>query len=504
MNRRAAVASLIAWLIGVLAPVSAPSAHPVQNPWASLLVADVEAMQRVLLENHPGAVDALNKDFSQWLAAGYRQALDRARSCNSYEGYRFALEAYAVGFKDGHLGLWTELRRESVRWPGFMAGWQPDGGKLVVRVVGEGSAGQGAPAIGSEVISCDGKPVRELVARQVFPFSGNPDLEGGWIEVAPMFLVDAANPWRGHLPRSCKILDKGVARDHVLRWQEIESGRLRALRVTAQQRPKVDFVIRPFGERGVWVSMPNFIADSETTVAAMKAAIERAPSWRDREPIVFDVRTSGGGNSAWGHRLLEALYGKDFLASRLDPLFAKQYVEWRVSPGNLEHVKTFFAAAIRASGAGTAAEKQLQSFVARFERALAEGKSLWRDEGDDQQARSLATKAPTNPVAGRVFLLTDARCGSACLDFADMVRALPGVVHVGRPTSADSVYMEIREVGLPSGVARLAFSTKVYRDRPRGNNQPYIPHHRWNGSMADTPALEKWVMSLPAAPRQRR
>ena len=102
---------------------------------------------RGAVENHPGAVNPLNTAFSQWLEVGYRQALDRARSCNSYEGYRFALEAYAIGFQDVHLGLWTELRREGVRWPGFMVGWQPqsgkNGGKLLVRLVGEGKAGRG-------------------------------------------------------------------------------------------------------------------------------------------------------------------------------------------------------------------------------------------------------------------------------------------------------------------------------------------------------------------------
>ncbi len=108
---------------------------------------------------------------------------------------------------------------------------------------------------------------------------------------------------------------------------------------------------------------------------------------------------------------------------------------------------------------------------------------------------------PTNPVAGRVFLLTDGDCGSACLDFADMVRALPGAQHVGRTTSADSVYMELRSVPLSSGIARLAFATRVYRNRPRGNNQPYVPHHVWRGDIADTAALERWISSLPPARR---
>ena len=81
------------------------------------------------------------------------------------------------------------------------------------------------------------------------------------------------------------------------------------------------------------------------------------------------------------------------------------------------------------------------------------------------------------------------------------MRALPGTQHVGRTTNADSVYMEARYIDLPSGIAHLGFPTKVYRNRPRGNNQPYVPHQSWKGSMADTAGLERWILSLPAPAR---
>ena len=508
MKSSAAVHSSVIVVSLLLAAAPAKPARSATNPWANLLAGDLEAMHRYLRQDHPGAVDTLNKDFSRWLEEGVRQARQRARTCNSYEGYRFALEAYAAGFRDVHLSVWTELRREAVRWPGFLPGWQADGpktmGKLVVRAVGEGQDGEPAPAIGSEVVSCDGKSARELLERDVFPFfDGNPALESGWIGAAPMLFVDESNPWRAGLPGTCRILDKGVARDQVLRWREIELQAMRAQRDRTRQRSKVEFAIRPFGERGIWVGLPSFSASNPATIAALNAAIAKAPAWRDRDPIVFDVRGNGGGSSRWGDQLLEALYGKDFVASRLQPLFAKSYVEWRISPGNLEHVKTFIPIMARMNGPGSPAEKEVRSLAADFARALEQGKSLWREPDDDQQASVASTTAPTAPVAGRVFLLTDERCASACLDFADRVRAMPGAQHVGRTTSADSVYMELRRVRLPSGIAGLAFPTKVYRNRPRGNNQPYVPHHLWQGAMSDTSALEKWILSLPAAGLQR-
>jgi len=104
------------------------------NPWASLLEGDVEVMHQTLLDSHPGAVDQQNAGFKQWLDAGYRQALDRVKTCDSFAGYRFGLEAYARGFKDGHLSIHTYLQSEWRAWPGFLIGRRD--GKFVVRTDG--------------------------------------------------------------------------------------------------------------------------------------------------------------------------------------------------------------------------------------------------------------------------------------------------------------------------------------------------------------------------------
>lgn len=123
--------------------------------------------------------------------------------------------------------------------------------------------------------------------------------------------------------------------------------------------------------------------------------------------------------------------------------------------------------------------------------AAAEGRPLWRRSPVE----------PAKPPAaeplyrGKVILLTDRRCASACLDFADFVRLLPNATHVGLPTSADSVYMEVRPVDLPSGVERLGLPVKVYRDRLRGHNEPYVPHVMYEGDINDTAAVEAWLLT---------
>lgn len=46
---------------------------------------------------------------------------------------------------------------------------------------------------------------------------------------------------------------------------------------------------------------------------------------------------------------------------------------------------------------------------------------------------------------------------------------------MGKTTSADSLYMELRSIPVPSGKGFLNIPTKVYRNRPRGHNVPYVP-----------------------------
>ena len=51
---------------------------------------------------------------------------------------------------------------------------------------------------------------------------------------------------------------------------------------------------------------------------------------------------------------------------------------------------------------------------------------------------------------------------------------VPGVVHVGQTTGADSVYMVGSRSRMPSGNT-LVMPVKVWRNRTRGNNQALVP-----------------------------
>jgi hypothetical protein len=85
---------------------------------------------------------------------------------------------------------------------------------------------------------------------------------------------------------------------------------------------------------------------------------------------------------------------------------------------------------------------------------------------------------------------------SACLDAVDVWTRL-GARPIGRETGADTVYMEIRRVRMPSGLGTMFLPMKFYIGRQRGHNEPVRPVHRFDGDMNDTAALEAWIGSLP-------
>lgn len=165
-------------------------------------------------------------------------------------------------------------------------------------------------------------------------------------------------------------------------------------------------------------------------------------------------------------------------------------MDWRVSPDNIAHLnrtverneRDGLTEAARswaqARDALVAAQKKNQSLVRVPEPPKASG------------------PAPESLVTGRVFLLTDTACASACLDFTDVVRRLPHVTHIGLPTSADAVYIDNTEAILPSGLAVLSYSLKVYRHRVRANNEWYEPAIRWPGGVMSDEAITTWIHAI--------
>lgn len=401
-----------------------------------------------------------------------------------------------------HLNVRFTVEPVKQRWPGWTVSLRD--GKYVVATAGA-AAVKDAPEAGSELVSCDGRPAETLLREDVLPYDGNPALEASRMNVAPLLLIDRGNPWR-KLPARCTVREGGKEREVVLTWRDLDAAEGQARAQTAAFGAPPPFAVRDFGPGGVWVSLPRFYATSPEVGDSLRAAVKQASGWRGRSVIVFDVRGNTGGSSQWGADMLRNLYGADFEATLKAPESPRpEYVEWRVSPENQRYLASLEEPLAQQFGKDSPVMGWLSGIRQGLAQAQQRGDALWREPAKDEAKPAGASKpgaSVPNPVKGRVFVLTDGKCASACLDFVDNALRFPGVTHVGLPTLADTPYMEVRGEVLPSGMARLNLAMKVYRNRPR-SGLPFAPVHRYAGDISDTASLEKWVLGLKAVSSER-
>lgn len=486
--------SLFALWLAAAAP-AAPD-----RDWAAALRADAQALHDDVAANHPGPVNAADPGFGarndRWLG----EALARAARVKDYAGYLYAMRAYGAHFDDGHLAFYTDKGPDlAARWPGFLTAYEADGRQRV-----RARADDAPVSIGATLIGCDGQGADALAARNIGAFRGRWSLLSTRVGQGWRLFVDTGNPYVTR-PARCTFRIDGRLRRVTLAWRPLPDAEYDRRVALLNRGPPEPIGARPFPDGTRWFTLSGFDGDPAGKDAAALVPLIAAME-RDRDAIaaapriVLDLRGNNGGSSDWSRRIAAVLWGR----AALDGLDKGRttHVDWRVSPANLARLTAYREQFAQAADASPAIRRYFAGATAGMAAALARGQPLWR-EPDDLYHETPVTgvaASPVTPLRARVFFVTDTGCASACLDAADLWRSL-GAVQVGQETSADTLYMDIREDPLPSGIAGVAVPMKVYRGRPRGANTPLRPVHAFAGNMRDTAALEAWVASLPEGGR---
>lgn len=467
----------------------APAAGRTPAEWSEAAIDDLHFIRASIRENHPGPVDPDNPAFRDWFVRGFDEALALARRADDFAGYFFAIQRYGVGFQDSHLGAMSDDRfqdgaRLSRRWPGFILGVDGEDFRIV-------ETSSGRPPLGALLESCDGRGAEALADEILRPYYNLWSVRGTRPRQAPFLLIDEGNPFVRR-PERCIFRVGGASREAALEWAPIANAELAPKVVAAQGRIAMATGIRRFGRNGWWISLASFNANQDEAAEPLLELIRtleaRPQDFRDSDAIVFDVRGNSGGASEFGNRIARALWGEEFVAS----VPRSRAVDWRVSAANLRQIERSNLAALRQRfGEEDERTSAYARFVDAYRSALERGDTFHRETLEPPAAGAVPL-----PVRARIVLLTDGWCGSACLDFADLVLAAPGALHVGRETGADTVYIDNTGARLPSGEGAMGWSMKVHRGRPRGHNQSYVPDHRWSGAINDTAALERWIAGL--------
>lgn len=501
MTARLLAASALALTLAAL-PAKAQEAPPAPalmtepRDWSATLREDVTALHAIIMDSHPGPYDALNPGFRARTEAGLALALERAETTTDAGGWWWALRAYVASFDDGHVQM--SLKDQSggfpTRWPGFLTGYR--GADQIVLTRDEADAN--TPPLGAKLIDCDGVPATELAEQRIGAFRGRWFLESQHVSLGDWEFMSASNPWIPEM-RTCRFEADGQTRDWTLNWRPITSADLAPRRQAVSGRGDYRFGLTALDDGGLWLSTPSFNGNPGSDAhAALTPLMEelkaRQAELRAAPYVVLDLRGNGGGSSHWSQLIAQALWGDDWMAAHdLPPIEA---IEWRASEDNLKTLQSYVD---EWTAAGESADRigWAQEIVDGMTAARAEGSPYWRDAVQTAPVTEQGP-APTQLVHGPVYVLTDAGCGSACLDAVDLWKAA-GAIQIGRETSADTVYMDVRGGLLPSELVYYAIPMKVWRGRQRGNNEPQMPRYVFDGDMTDSAAVQAWVRTLPAS-----
>lgn len=458
--------------------------------WGDLLRQDARAMHDDIARNHPGPVDPENPGFAAQNDKGLALAQQRARLTTNYAGYLYALLAYSASFDDGHLSAFVPdgvaEPRLNPSWPGFLTAFDANDEQHVV------TRADDAPVpVGARLIGCDGKDAATLARDNVGSQGGRWGLHASRVVRGRRLFTDFGNPWIQR-PSRCTFEADGKRRDVDLAWRPITQDELGRHLTAAYRRQAEPIGMRTLADGTVWIALSDFDGNVDHAAAKalqplIKAVAEKRDTILAAPRVVLDLRGNNGGDSRWGAGIAQSLWGKKAVeAVNLEP----KSVDWRASQDNIAQIQsyeTMWAAHGETSSENVAWARKT---IAGMQDALSRGKPFYSEPVNPEPP------TPKPPVTrARIYMVTDSGCASACLDAADLFLAL-GTIHAGEETSGDTVYMDVRHATLPSGRMAVAVAMKVYRGRPRGSNVPLVPRFRYQGDLADTAALERWIAGL--------
>ena len=137
-------------------------------------------------------------------------------------------------------------------------------------------------------------------------------------------------------------------------------------------------------------------------------------------------------------------------------------------------------------------------------KAVAAGMALSLKSGDPFYVERESTTLnilPEEPLVSdfktKVFVIVPPQCASACLDALDKFKLFENTTLFGAPSSADSMYMEVRLADLPSGLGKVVVPNKVYVNRARGAGDFYKPDIAYNGVDWTTNILLEQIKRIP-------
>jgi hypothetical protein len=464
--------------------------------WQAIARTDLDAVREAIKAAHPGWIDERNPAFRAWAEQGYREAQALVPRVVSYDTMMSAVRYYVTGFRDGHFIYSDNARSNDYRV--LTNGWRLDriGDAYVVAAHNPEWLGP-LPPFGAKLLSCDGRPVESLVAEYVAPYVDRRDMpEVQMRHASSLVYLHLAGQ---ELKRCSFEQADGKLLDFAVAYQALPSKSLfRMVRVAPAQSETDRSNAYSFKDGVLWIRARNFNMNPEQ-VRKLDAMLKEVAVLQGVGRIVFDVRGNGGGDSRVGEQILVAARGGlEFDRRGLDSL-PRFYPQWRVSDVSIDNLDRAVRKMGERYGSDSVQARQIEVLRERLKQAKQAGQAWVEEAGGPRLTRADIERrgGKLRRFAGTVALVTDSRCASACLDFADAVRQIPGSVHLGQPTGSDTVYLERGLTRLPSGNL-LFLPMKVWRNRVRGDGEALVPDIPLHVDMNDDAAVRTATLTALA------
>ena len=226
-----------------------------------------------------------------------------------------------------------------------------------------------------------------------------------------------------------------------------------------------------------WIELPTFSISREG-MKSFKSLLQHISdlSNHPEKIIVFDLRGNKGGSSFYAQNVLEALWGTQYVRSKMYEYNKMIYVDWRASHGNQKAVLKSYRELKKRNS-----DPELLAWAKKvsdgLNQAVREGRPYYTEReiqlSEALHGQSIEPKTLENQIA----VVMDHQCASSCLDFLDMLHHLSPhkLLKYGEKTAASRLYTDVRAVVLPSGLGTFWFPMKVFRNHPRGDKQGYTP-----------------------------
>jgi hypothetical protein len=462
--------------------------------WDEITRTDVEAAYKLLRDNHPGGAEELHDlAFQERLSSAHSVALDRARTVVSYQGYAAVLAGLASGMGDKHIWSRPTFVVNVPRWAGIIPSKR--GKDWIVTDTDESRAA----LRGATLISCNGEDIDELARRNLGGFRVDWNVGAQQVQSAPWLLIDEGNPFITR-PSSCLFEQAGKRQTQKLDWMRIKRESLLPRLQAAIGAGAAGYGVRRV-EGGYWISLQSL--KDERAAGVVKEVEDQKAALRAAPFVVLDLRGNGGGSSLYGRQMAVSLFGREFVDATLGPEGGATCggdSVWRASEGNIHNLEFLVHsdAVHMPTEAKAMGEEQLLKMRAAHVRHRA-------FSGDINCPEALLQAAPAAPPASllnaRFLLLTDNLCFSSCLLVTEDFLKL-GAFHIGQTTDAATHFIEVREEYLPSGYSMFSTLQAVAPGSPYQIG-PFEPDLVYNGDIADTHALEAWVVATAVPASQK-